>query len=213
MITFNCADYVDNPQLLMSLLFGYEKGAFTGANSTKEGIIKQAEHGILFLDEVHRLPPQAQEMLFQVIDNQTYRRLGQVTPNTIGHILFVMATTEDISSALLRTFTRRIPVSVNLPDLDDRFPTEKLDYIYLFFKAEAKQIGSSLLVDKSVIEALLNYKTPSNLGQLKVDIKLTCAKAYMKENGVLENKISITFNDLPEKTIKSYFKEKNIKKY
>ena len=208
MITFNCADYVDNPQLLMSLLFGYEKGAFTGANSTKEGIIKQAEHGILFLDEVHRLPPQAQEMLFQVIDNQTYRRLGQVTPNTIGHILFVMATTEDISSALLRTFTRRIPVSVNLPDLDDRFPTEKLDYIYLFFKAEAKQIGSSLLVDKSVIEALLTYKTPSNLGQLKVDIKLTCAKAYMKENGVLENKISITFNDLPEKTIKSYFKEK-----
>lgn len=53
---FNCADYADNPQLLLSQLFGYNKGAFTGAAENKKGIVELCDGGILFLDEVHRLP-------------------------------------------------------------------------------------------------------------------------------------------------------------
>jgi Sigma-54 interaction domain. len=63
-IVFNCADYADNPQLLMSQLFGYVKGAFTGAESSKAGLVEKADGGILFLDEVHRLPSEGQEILF-----------------------------------------------------------------------------------------------------------------------------------------------------
>lgn len=208
LVSFNCADYADNPQLLMSLLFGYEKGAFTGANSQQEGLVKQAENGILFLDEVHRLPPQAQEMLFQVIDNQTYRRLGQVETNSLKKILFVMATTEDISSFLLKTFTRRVPVIVTLPDLEKRYPAEKLDYIHLFLNEEAQRIHSTLFVTKEAIEALLTYKTEGNLGQLKVDIKLACAKAYMKNRKNRLQPLTLNFNDFPESVIKSYFEER-----
>lgn len=54
-ITLNCAEYADNPQLLLSQLFGHEKGAFTGAIEKKTGLIDQADGGILFLDEIHRL--------------------------------------------------------------------------------------------------------------------------------------------------------------
>ena len=64
LIVFNCADYANNPQLLMSHLFGYSQGAFTGANTDKEGLIQQADLGMLFLDEIHRLPPEGQEMTF-----------------------------------------------------------------------------------------------------------------------------------------------------
>ncbi|MCJ0576921.1 sigma 54-interacting transcriptional regulator, partial [Enterococcus cecorum] len=76
-ITFNCADYADNQQLLLSQLFGYKKGSFTGAESDKDGIVQAADNGFLFLDEVHRLSSKGQEMLFYLMDKGEYKRLGE----------------------------------------------------------------------------------------------------------------------------------------
>ena len=67
-ITFSCADYADNAQLLVSQLFGYVKGAYTGADEAKDGLLKQANGGYLFLDEVHRLSSENQEKLFSFMD-------------------------------------------------------------------------------------------------------------------------------------------------
>ncbi len=80
-IIFNCADYADNPQLLISQLFGYVKGAYTGAHEDKEGLVEKANGGVLFLDEVHRLPPEGQELLFYLIDKGRFRRLGETDNN------------------------------------------------------------------------------------------------------------------------------------
>lgn len=63
-VEFNCAEYADNPQLLLSHLFGYKKGAFTGALEDKPGLVEQADGGILFLDEIHCLSSTGQEMFF-----------------------------------------------------------------------------------------------------------------------------------------------------
>lgn len=63
-VIFNCAEYADNPQLLLGQLFGYVKGAYTGADRESEGLVEKAQNGVLFLDEIHRLPPEGQEMLF-----------------------------------------------------------------------------------------------------------------------------------------------------
>lgn len=57
-VTFNCADYYNNPQLLISHIFGHIKGAFTGADKSVPGLIETANEGILFLDEIHRLAPE-----------------------------------------------------------------------------------------------------------------------------------------------------------
>ena len=67
-VAFNCADYADNPQLLNSQLFGYVRGAFSGATSTRSGLVDKADGGILFLDEIHRLSGEGQEMLFYLLD-------------------------------------------------------------------------------------------------------------------------------------------------
>ncbi|MDZ7834911.1 MAG: sigma 54-interacting transcriptional regulator [Alkalibacterium sp.] len=101
LIVFNCADYATNPQLLMSYLFGYAQGAFTGAASSKEGLIQQADEGMLFLDEVHRLPPEGQEMVFYFMDTGTYSRLGETGKNRQANVRIVCATTEDPKSTFL----------------------------------------------------------------------------------------------------------------
>ena len=75
-VAFNCADYAHNPQLLLGQLFGVKKGSYTGAEVDRTGVVGKANNGILFLDEVHRLPPEGQEMLFYLIDKGMYRQLG-----------------------------------------------------------------------------------------------------------------------------------------
>ena len=66
-IEFNCADYSNNPQLLIGQLLGYKKGAYTGADREHHGIVEKADGGVLFLDEIHRLPAEGQELLFYLI--------------------------------------------------------------------------------------------------------------------------------------------------
>ena len=72
-VSFNCADYAQNPQLLFGHIFGIKKGAYTGAAQDSPGLIAKADGGILFLDEIHRLPPEGQEMLFTFMDKGVYR--------------------------------------------------------------------------------------------------------------------------------------------
>ena len=76
-VEFNCAEYADNPQLLLSHLFGYKKGAFTGALEDKPGLVEQANGGILFLDEIHCLSSTGQEMFFSLLDSVLF-------PGSIG---------------------------------------------------------------------------------------------------------------------------------
>src|SRR6266699_1629788 len=115
-ISFNCADYANNPQLLMAHLFGSMRGAYTGADRDREGLVEQAHRGILFLDEVHRLPPEGQEMLFYLMDREHFRRLGDVKERQ-SSLLLLAATTENPDTALLPTFHRRIPMTITLPGL------------------------------------------------------------------------------------------------
>ena len=77
-VVFNCADYAENPQLLISQLFGYVKGAFSGAKENKRGLVEEADGGILFLDEVHRLPNEGQELLFYLLDKGEFRCSGRL---------------------------------------------------------------------------------------------------------------------------------------
>ena len=125
--SFNCADYYHNPQLLLSHLFGYCKGAFTGADEDHAGLVEQVDGGILLLDEVHRLPPEGQEMLFYFIDNGTFNRLGENNVKRYAKVLIICATTENPSSALLGTFLRRIPMTIMIPSLRERSIKERVN--------------------------------------------------------------------------------------
>jgi transcriptional regulator with AAA-type ATPase domain/transcriptional regulatory protein LevR len=177
-ISFNCADYAGNPQLLMAHLFGVVRGAYTGADHDREGLVEQAHRGILFLDEVHRLPPEGQEMLFYLIDRERFRRLGD-TRERQASLLLLAATTEEPSTTLLPTFRRRIPMTIMLPGLHERSITERYELIRAFFTTECTSIGANIHVTPQVLRALLLYDCPGNIGQLRTDVQLTCARAYL----------------------------------
>ncbi|HBM75520.1 MAG TPA: transcriptional regulator [Clostridiaceae bacterium] len=210
-VTFNCADYANNPQLLMAQLFGVKKGAYTGAEKDRMGLVEKANGGILFLDEVHRLPPEGQEMLFFLVDKGVYKRLGDPNKDYYAKVLIICATTEDIKTALLQTFTRRIPMVIKLPSLMERTLEERYQLIIKFFTEEAICIKSSISVTSNALKALLLYDCPNNIGQLKSDIKICCARAFLQSMMNRDNGVCVHSEDLPEYTLSGALKYKQNK--
>lgn len=178
-VVFNCADYANNPNLLVSQLFGCIKGAYTGADYDRMGLIEKANGGVLFLDEIHRLPPEGQEMLFLFIDKKKFRRLGEVSSDRTSNVLIIAATTENPNSSLLTTFMRRIPSCIKIPNLKDRSLAEKLNLVNRLYSIEAKKINKQIIVSKDCITDLILYNPPGNIGQLSSDIQLSVAQAFL----------------------------------
>ncbi|MCY6959930.1 sigma 54-interacting transcriptional regulator [Clostridium brassicae] len=205
-IRFNCADYADNPQLVVGQIFGVRKGAYTGAEHDKEGLLKKADGGILFLDEIHRLSPQGQEMLFTYIDKGYFRQLGD-TENLIKvQAQIIAATTEDPQSYLLKTFTRRVPMIVTLPALRDRTIKERYHLLQQFITMESKRLEKNIYIDKNALISFLLYDCPNNIGQLKSDIQLSCAKAFLDYKTKNLDYVFIEQIDLPKSVKKGLMK-------
>ncbi|HHV74954.1 MAG TPA: sigma 54-interacting transcriptional regulator [Thermoanaerobacterium sp.] len=210
-VAFNCADYANNPQLLMAQLFGVKKGAYTGADKDKIGIVEKADKGILFLDEVHRLPPEGQEMLFYLIDKGMFRHLGETDAQHKVDVLIICATTENVESILLKTFTRRIPMVINLPSLKERTYEERFEIIKNFMIDEASIIKNDISITSNALKAFLLYDCPNNIGQLKSDIKLCAAKAYLGFMMNRDKEVVIHTEDLPQYIKRGLFKYKEEK--
>ncbi|WP_017753239.1 sigma 54-interacting transcriptional regulator [Clostridium tyrobutyricum] len=209
-VVFNCADYGDNPQLLVSQLFGYKKGSFTGALSDKHGLIEKANNGMLFLDEIHRLPSKGQEILFRIIDKGEFTRLGETDVTRKVNVMIIGATTENVESNLLNTFRRRIPVLIEIPSLEERPTIERMQIINKFFKLEAQRINKAFYISGEVIKSFLFYNCPGNIGQLRSDIQVTCAKSFLNLISDNSDKMQIKIEDLPSHIKKqfSYIHEK-----
>ncbi|EKT61833.1 sigma-54 factor, interaction domain-containing protein [Providencia burhodogranariea DSM 19968] len=194
-IVFNCADYASNPQLLVSHIFGHAKGAFTGADKDKAGLISEANGGMLFLDEVHRLPPEGQEMIFYFMDTGTYGFLGETKRHRESEILLVCATTEEPSSALLSTFLRRIPITIHLPNLAQRTPEDQIELVKFLVEIESKRINCAVSLDPESVKAIVGSSFTGNIGKLKSTIQSVCAQFFI-DKSAHENHINVNFEAL-----------------
>ncbi len=202
-VEFNCSDYYHNPQLLMSHLFGHIKGAFTGAVSDSPGLVEQANGGILFLDEIHRLPPEGQELLFYLMDTGCYRKLGESSNMRRASLRIIGATTENPRNVLLKTFTRRIPLTITLPPYREKEVEEKLAIIEHIFVREASATLKSYVVNTRIVKALCAYPFTENIGQLSSEIKVLCARSYLN-NTSSQEELMVSF-DLLSPAIKDYY--------
>lgn len=194
-VTVNCAQYADNPELLTSNLFGYKKGAFTGADQDHDGAFVEANGGILFLDEVHRLGPKGQEKLFTYLDQGLVYPVGETSHGKRVSVRLCFATTEKVENNFLTTFMRRIPVKISLPPLSQRSREERLNLIYTLLCNEQREIAKPITVSDQVLEMLANYLPVGNIGDLKNAVKLTIARA--NADAKKANKLTLTAYNLP----------------
>ncbi|MFD2306538.1 sigma 54-interacting transcriptional regulator [Enterococcus termitis] len=208
-VSFNCADYAQNPQLLFGHIFGVKKGAYTGANEDSPGLMSEADGGILFLDEIHRLPPEGQEMLFTFIDKGIYRPLGESAQTYEASVQIIGATTES-SESFLTTFNRRIPMAITLPSLDARSLDERYAIISLFIKQEANRLNQRIDIKRDAVLAFMLYDAEGNIGQVKRDLKLVCAKSFLHYRTHNEESLVIRKSDLPLQVQKGLLKIKEV---
>ena len=179
-VTFNCANYSENPQLLLSQLFGHCKGAFTGATQDRPGVVESADNGILFLDEIHRLNAEGQEKLFLLLDQGVFQRMGEPQKDRRVHLRLIGATTESPRECMLSTFLRRIPVHIALPSLAQRPVRERIILVLHFLWREAGLLQKPIYLNQDLLSAMVHYDCGANVGQLENDIRLTCANVYYK---------------------------------
>ena len=199
-VLFNCAQYANNPELLSSKLFGHVKGAYTGAVSDSKGVIDEADGGILFLDEAHRLSKENQEKLFTFLDYGKFSRLGESGGWHTADVRIILATTERLESSFLETFRRRIPINIYIPALDERSTAEKEQMIYSFFISESQLLKREIRVPEYIFDVLLHHHYEANVGELQAAVKYLCASAYARSRG--KDNITVSYWDFAEDFLK-----------
>jgi DNA-binding NtrC family response regulator len=185
-IDVNCAALPDH--LIESELFGHERGAFSGADSMKQGFFELANGGTLFLDEIGELDLKMQVKLLRVLDGTPYYRLGG-TKKVTADVRIVAATNVDLQEAVEKGTFRR--------DLYHRLDQARLDVPPLRTRAEDIEALAEFFLEKEapnshfapeVIEALKAYSWPGNVRELRNTVVKT---ALLAENNEIE------LSDLP----------------
>ncbi|HLC14884.1 MAG TPA: sigma-54 dependent transcriptional regulator [Thermodesulfovibrionia bacterium] len=168
-LAINCSTFSD--ELLTNELFGHEKGAFTGAISTKKGLIEMAFGGTLFLDEVTEMPPSMQVKLLRVIQEKEFIRVGG-TKTIETDVRLIAATNRDINEAIENRdfrqdlFFRLNVVSLNIPPLSERIQDIPLLCHYFLRKYSIIMKKDVREISKEVMDILKSYDFPGNVREL-----------------------------------------------
>jgi len=168
--------------LLESELFGYEKGAFTGATASKPGKFELADKGTLFLDEIGDVPPVTQVKLLRVLQEREFERLGGTRTVKVD-VRLIAATNRDLREALEQgTFREDLYYRLNVVPIDIaplRQRKEDIpDLVNLFISSFAGDSGKPVeSITPEAMQILVNYHWPGNVRELQNIIERACALA------------------------------------
>jgi two-component system, NtrC family, response regulator HydG len=170
MVKVNCAAIPET--LIESELFGYEKGAFTGAAGRKEGRFEVADKSSIFLDEIGEVPPAVQVKLLRILQEETFERLGSNKTIKVD-VRIITATNKDLSAMVKQgrfredLYWRLNVISLQLPALKDRredIPNLVQHFINRFSHKNTKDV---LGIESKAMEILLGYAWPGNVRELE----------------------------------------------
>jgi DNA-binding NtrC family response regulator len=177
-VAINCAAIPND--ILESELFGYVRGAFTGANASRKGLIEVAEGGTLFMDEIGDTTPQFQAKLLRVIQEKEIRRVGDNTPRRVD-IRIVAATNRDLKQMVEEgkfredLFYRLSVIDLVIPPLRDR-KEDILPLVDYFLADINKRHGTSIKgISRQALTVLLEYNWPGNVRELRNSLERAAA--------------------------------------
>jgi len=180
MLSINCGVFTE--ELLANELFGHEKGAFTGANEIKKGLVEMADKGTLFLDEITEMSPQMQVKLLRVIQEKEVQRVGGTKAIKVD-VRFLAATNRDLQEEVKRgnfrqdLFFRINVVSLCLPPLAERKNDIPL-LVQHFMKKYSTLMNKNIKeVSPEVIDIIMGYDFPGNVRELENIIERGVAMA------------------------------------
>lgn len=192
-ISINCSAIPEG--LLESELFGYKKGAFTGAVSDKTGLIVMADQGTLFLDEIGDMPLGLQSKILKVLENSEVTPLGDTRPRIVD-IRLIAATNQNLEEKIAnKTFREDLyyrlnVIEIKIPPLRERkedIPLLVNHFVRIYSEENKKAVKG---VDGNAMRWLMQYSWPGNARELRNVIE----RAVVLSRGEY-----ITENDLPEK--------------
>lgn len=169
-IDVNCAAIPAN--LMESELFGFEKGAFTGALSKKTGLVEAAHGGSIFLDEIRELDPVLQAKLLSLLDTQEFRRIGAVRSKRVD-VRFIAATNRILSGEVRAgrfrddLYYRLQVVAINVPPLRERGEDVLILADHFMRKFGARYERTIRDIEPAVRDVFLSYKWPGNVRELE----------------------------------------------
>jgi DNA-binding NtrC family response regulator len=176
-IAINCGAIP--PHLIQSELFGYEKGAFTGAVKAKRGYIEQAHQGTLFLDEIGEMPLSMQAKLLRTIQDRKFTRLGS-EKQTVSDFRLVCATHRDLK-AMVEAGQFREDLYYRIHVIHQRIPPlrERPEDIRWFVRHFVEEFNrrhpeEKRRIDPRTEQALLDYSWPGNVRELKHAVERAC---------------------------------------
>jgi transcriptional regulator with GAF, ATPase, and Fis domain len=199
-IAVNCASIPHD--LLESELFGYEKGAFTGAVNTRIGRMELANKGTIFLDEIGDMPPTLQVKLLRVLAEREIDRIGSTKSIPID-IRVITATHRNLEAAIKEgqfredLYYRLNIIPLNLPPLRDR--KTDIPLLAAYFLRQFNRPGSSKTISDEAMNVLVNYSWPGNIRELA---------NFVERMVVLSIGSTITPRDLPDKVLSEVPREK-----
>lgn len=169
-VALNCAALSES--LVLSELFGYERGAFTGALQSRAGLLESASGGTLFLDEVGELPLSMQSKLLRVIEEKKFMRVGARNEREVD-VRFVAATNRDLDEEVAAGRFRQDlhfrlnGVSLTVPPLRERREEIRTLANMFLARAQASLKVPPLSIDEATLEVLERYPFPGNVRELK----------------------------------------------
>lgn len=170
LVTINCTAFPET--LLEAELFGFEKGAFTGADKAKQGRFELADGGTLFLDEIGEMSLGMQVKLLRVLEEHVIERLGGVKPISLD-LRLVAATNRDLESMVAEgrfredLFYRLNVIRISLPPLAQR-PSDVLLLAAKFIEVGARKFGKPVKgISPEAASALTSYDWPGNVRELE----------------------------------------------
>ena len=189
----NCGG-LNNSDLIESELFGYEKGAFTGANQSKAGILETSRGGTVFLDEIHQLSPRGQTSLLRAIREKKIRRVGSNTEVDVSCRIIAAAKPEIREmykdGRFLPDLYYRLMFQIDVPPLRERKEDIEL-LVDHFCRLHEKETGIKKYFRQRTIRYLEEYHWPGNVGELSgiVYQLLALAPGNVVEASLLESDI------------------------
>jgi DNA-binding NtrC family response regulator len=189
-VDLNCAGLTR--ELLETELFGHEKGAFTSATASKQGLFEVAHRGTIFLDEVGDVDLQIQPKLLKVLEEKRFRRLGDVRDRQVD-VRLIAATHQDIGQLVREKrfrddlYFRISTIPLSFPSLRDRIEDIPTLAQYMLDKVAADLGRGELHLDQGCIQALQAYSWPGNIRELRNVIERAV---------LLSDQKHITLNDL-----------------